>query len=77
VANWLDTTGLEHGYLTIRYTYEEQPPKEQWPTLEVCKVAFDDIANHLPEDTAYVDQAQREATILMRHRHVQRRYRQY
>lgn len=77
VANWLDTTGLEHGFLTVRYTYETQPPKEQWPTLDVKKVAFSEIDAHLPADTARLDQAQREARILSRHRHVQRRYRQY
>jgi hypothetical protein len=68
---------LEHGFLTVRYTYEEQPPKEQWPTLDVQKVAFSEIDTHLPADTARLDQAQREALILTRHRHVQRRYRQY
>lgn len=77
VANWLDTTGLGQGYLTVRYTYEEKPAKKQWPTLNVQKVAFDAIADHLPADTAYADQSARESAILMRHRHVQRRYRQY
>ncbi|MFT6368848.1 MAG: hypothetical protein ACJARI_004316, partial [Bacteroidia bacterium] len=32
---------------------------------------------NLPADTARLNQAQREGNILMRHRHVQRRYRQY
>jgi len=76
-ANWIDTTGLAHGYLALRYTYKEQPPKDLWPTLDVKKVAFADIAANLPADTPRVDQAQREAAILMRHRHVQRRYRTY
>jgi hypothetical protein len=77
VANWLDTTGLAHGFLTVRYTYEKQPPKEQWPTLNVKKLPFDQIREQLPSDTAGATKEQREATILMRHRHVQRRYRQY
>jgi hypothetical protein len=76
-ANWLDTTGLNHGFLTVRYTYAKQPPKELWPTITVTKVDFSDIAAHLPADTLRVDRAWREAAILMRHRHVQRRYRQY
>ena len=76
-ANWLDTTGLAHGYLTVRYTYSQKPPQDQWPTLDVKKVAFSEIANELPKDTAVADQATRDAHILMRHRHVQRRYRQY
>lgn len=76
-TNWLDTTGLAHGYLTVRYTYSEKPPKDQWPRLNVKKVAFSEIANELPKDTQVADQATRDAHILMRHRHVQRRYRQY
>jgi hypothetical protein len=77
VANWVDTTGLDHGYLTIRWTYSEQPDREQWPTLNVRKVAFDDIANALPADTRRVAAGERAEQILLRHRHVQRRYRQY
>ena len=77
IPNWLDTTGLAHGFLTVRYTYEKQPPKEQWPTLRVEKVAFADIAKHLPADTRPITRESREQAILMRHRHVQRRYRQY
>lgn len=77
VPNWIDTTGLGHGFLTVRYTYREQPPKEQWPTLRVEKVALADVRGKLPADTGRVTPASREAAIRMRHRHVQRRYRQY
>ena len=77
VPNWIDTTGLGHGFLTVRYTYEKQPPREQWPTLRVTKVAFDEIRRQLPADTSEVDAQSRREAILMRHRHVQRRYRQY
>jgi hypothetical protein len=61
----------------VRYTYEQQPPRQQWPTLQVTKVAFDDIRQHLPAATGSVTAAERQGSILMRHRHVQRRYRQY
>ncbi len=77
VRNWVDTTGLGHGFLTVRYSYERQPPREDWPTLHVEKVALADVRNRMPADTRGVTQADREAAILMRHRHVQRRYRQY
>jgi hypothetical protein len=77
VPNWLDTTGLAHGFLTVRYTYEKQPPKEKWPTLHVKKVAFDEVRRYLPADTGAVTAQERSDAILMRHRHVQRRYRQY
>ena len=77
LANWVHTTGLPHGYLTIRWTYPTPPPQEQWPTLIVKKVAFEDIRSHFPADAKSATPQQRQADILMRHRHVQRRYRQY
>ncbi|MGH0035398.1 MAG: hypothetical protein ACQGVK_10270 [Myxococcota bacterium] len=77
VPNWVDTTGLAHGFLTVRYTYAEPPPRERWPTLRVQKVAFDEIRAHLPAETGSATPADREQAIAMRHRHVQRRYRQY
>lgn len=77
VPNWVDTTGLPHGYLTVRWTYPEQPPREQWPGLQVRKVSLEDIGRHFPGDTRKVKPQEREQAILVRHRHVQRRYRQY
>lgn len=77
VANWIDTTGLPHGFTTIRWTYESQPVQTQWPTIKAQKIDFDDIAATLPPDTRRVSQDERAASILARHRHVQRRYRQY
>jgi hypothetical protein len=77
VPNWVDTTGLPHGYLTIRWTYPEQPPREHWPTLAVKKIAVDEVRAHIPAGTREVDTRERQEAILARHRHVQRRYRQY
>ena len=77
VPNWVDTTGLEHGYLTVRWTYPEQPPRSDWPSLEVQRVAFDEVRDRFPADTRAVDTTERKRAIHMRHRHVQRRYRQY
>ncbi len=76
IHNWVDTTGLAHGYLTIRWTYPEQPPREQWPTLQVTKVAVEEIDELFPQATR-VNPQQRQENILMRHKHVQRRYREY
>lgn len=76
IANWIDTTGLPHGYMSMRWTYPEQPPKEQWPTLTVTRIGFDEIGRRLP-DARKVSAEERDAMRLMRHRHVQRRYRQY
>ncbi|MGI9295707.1 MAG: hypothetical protein ACR2PS_17135, partial [Pseudomonadales bacterium] len=75
VNNWLDTTGHFTGMLSQRWVYTEQP--EQLPTLEVTKVAFVDIDDHLPEDTVRVTPAQRLEQVRLRQEHMQRRYRQY
>ena len=76
VANWVSTTGIPHGYTSMRWTYPEPPPKEQWPTLSCKKVAFSEIENALPH-ARKVTEDERAAQRLIRHRHVQRRYRQY
>ena len=77
VPNWVDTSGLDHGFLTMRWSYAAPPPQEQWPTLSVRKVAFDDILTAFPQRTRKVSREERVERIFMRHRHVQRRYRQY
>ncbi len=76
IANWVSTTGVPHGYTSMRWTYPEQPPQEQWPRLTATKVAFDDIRAHMPHART-VTPEERTAERLLRHRHVQRRYRQY
>jgi hypothetical protein len=60
----------------MRWTYPEPPPKEEWPQLKVTLVAFDAISEHLPH-ARRVGPEERAAQRLLRHRHVQRRYRQY
>lgn len=77
IANWVDTTGLPQGYLTIRWTYPSQPPREQWPSLKVSLIHFEEIRSYLPPGSATATAADRSANRLIRHRHVQRRYRQY
>ncbi len=76
IANWVSTTGLPHGYTSMRWTYPTPPPKEHWPTLKVEKVAFEDIRKKLPHART-VSEQERADQRLIRHRHVQRRYRQY
>lgn len=77
VPNWVDTTGLDHGFLTLRWTYPEQPPKEDWPTLQVHKLPLADVRTCLAPGTRELRAGERDQAILVRHRHVQRRYRQY
>ena len=77
IYNWVDTTGLDHGYLTIRWTYNTPPPRQDWPVLKVRKVHFDQLDEYFPSGRRNTSADQRAADILLRHRHVQRRYRQY
>jgi hypothetical protein len=76
IANWVDTTGLPHGYLTIRWTYSRQPPKKQWPSLNVGKIRFGEIEEKFTQ-VHRISAEELQAKILTRHIHVQRRYRQY
>lgn len=77
VANWLDTTGLDHGFFTFRASYARPPEEAQRPRLAARRLRLEELGTALPPDTARVTRADRERAILMRHRHVQRRYRQY
>ena len=75
VPNWVDTTGLPHGFLTFRWAYSELPG--QLPTVKVTKVKQSEIREHLPAATRTVSAGERREAIRVRQTHVQRRYRQY
>jgi hypothetical protein len=75
VANWLDTTRLEEGYMVARWTYSATPA--QLPTITARKVPFAEIREHVPSSLRTVSPDERRVQISMRQRHVQRRYRQY
>ena len=75
VPNWLDTTGLTQGFLSLRWAYST-PPAER-PSTRVAKVRFADLPAQLPLGVRTVSEAERRAAIRIRQAHVQRRYRQY
>jgi len=75
VPNWLDTTGHREGFLSPRWSYAKQPPKELWPTIVAKKVRFEKIHDHLPAATRTVSAEERAERIRVRQLHVQRRYR--
>jgi hypothetical protein len=75
VPNWLDTTGLQKGFLSFRWTYSHDP--EQIPEITISTVQLDDLRSLLPATTRAVSPAERAAQIAIRQAHVQRRYRQY
>lgn len=74
VQNWLDTTGLRHGFLLLRYDgmRGEKIPQAQWPTLQ--KIRLQDLRKHLPADTPAFTVEQRRQSIEQRRRHVQQRF---
>jgi hypothetical protein len=75
VPNWLDTTGLPMGFLSLRWSYSERP--QQLPETRVAKLALDEIRAHLPPGVRRVGADERREAIRIRQAHVQRRYRQY
>lgn len=75
VANWVDTTGLERGFMSFRWAYAS-PPAEL-PETRVEKVGFDAIRAHLPAGVRTVSAAERREAVRIRQAHVQRRYRQH
>ncbi len=75
VPNWLDTTGLPEGFLSLRWAYTQAP--DAVPTTTVTRVRFDTLGSHLPAQTRTVSTTERSERIRMRQAHVQRRYRHY
>lgn len=73
VANWIDTTGLPRGFLSLRWAYSTPP--DAMPTTRVEKIHFDSIRAHLPAGTRSVPRAERWERMRVRQSHVQRRYR--
>ncbi|MEM9670747.1 MAG: hypothetical protein AAF950_17680 [Pseudomonadota bacterium] len=74
INNWLNTTGLDRGLMTLRWIYYKQP--SDLPTVKIKKVLFDDISAHLPDDTPMLEPGARQKQIAIRQRHCQRRFRQ-
>jgi hypothetical protein len=75
VANWLDTTGLPEGFLSLRWTYTQRPTA--LPTTRVRKLRAAEIRAALPAGTRSVSPEERRERIRLRQAHVQRRYRQH
>lgn len=61
VANWIDLTHVEKGYMLMRWT-----ACNETPVPEVKKVAFEDIDKYLPADTKRVTPEQRDEDLRKR-----------
>ena len=77
VAGWVATTGLREGFHAFRFVYREDPAPEELPSIRTTKVAFDALADHLPEGTRRVSAEERRQEIAVRQAHIKRRWRQY
>jgi hypothetical protein len=77
VPNWLDTSGHREGFLAPRWAYSETPEPEQWPSISLKKVLFDEIRRYLPESTAAITPEQRREQVAVRQKHVERRFRTF
>jgi len=63
VPNWLDTTELASGYITLRTTFPESPSADRQPTASCKLVPFGEIADALPDATPRVTEAARRAQL--------------
>lgn len=76
VANWVDTTGLPEGYMSVRWAYPEKP-MDNLPWATARKVRISEVLDVLPAETKRITPEQRQREIAIRQEHVQRRYRHH
>ncbi len=74
---WLDTTGLEKATMSMRFLFDELPPRDRMPTLTTVVTPIEGVRDLLPADTPTVSIADRRREVDVRQRHIQRRWRQY
>ncbi|MCR9094048.1 MAG: hypothetical protein NXI30_07515 [bacterium] len=74
---WLATTGLEKATMSMRFLFDELPPRDQMPTLKTVVTPIEGVRDLLPADTPVVSTADRRREVDVRQRHIQRRWRQY
>ncbi len=77
VLGWVDTTGIRHGTISMRFIYEHTPEGEALPSATARLVGVDEVRSLLPQDTPQIDRAARLEEIARRQSHIRRRFRQY
>lgn len=77
VPGWVDTTGLRHGFHTMRFVYRENPTAAQLPKLSTQKVPADEVRQNLPKATPTIDDEARRGEVAIRQAHIKKRYRAY
>ncbi len=76
-ANWIDTTGLAKGTMTLRLIYRDDVPLADLPSAEAQLVPVSEVASALPPGARRVSAAERADQVARRAAHIQRRWRQY
>ncbi len=74
---WLDTTGLDKMTMSMRFIFDELPPRDRMPTLKTVVTPIEGVRDLLPAGTPVVTAADRRREVDARQRHIQRRWRQY
>jgi hypothetical protein len=69
VPNWVDTAGLQQGFMQWRWYLSDR-----FPAPETRKVRIDELRNHLPADTPIVSPQQRITDLDRRRAQVGRRF---
>tara|TARA_A100000171_G_scaffold51177_2_gene64696 strand:- start:589 stop:1938 length:1350 start_codon:yes stop_codon:yes gene_type:complete len=77
VQGWLDTTGLEKGFHTMRFVFSEDPAADQMPTLQATQIKLDELDGILPDDYPRVSEEERREQITSRQEHIKMRWRNY
>ena len=71
------TSGRQESLDSINHTLARVMAPDELPKVNVSKLPFADVRQHLPATTRVVSADERKEQIRIRQEHVQRRYRQY
>jgi hypothetical protein len=77
VQGWLDTTGLEKGFHTMRFVFAEDPPEKLLPSLEATLIKLNELDSVLPRGFPRVSESERRKEIAIRQQHIKLRWRDY
>ncbi|MAT93362.1 MAG: hypothetical protein CME59_12245 [Halioglobus sp.] len=75
VRGWVDTTGIEWGFHSMRFVFARDPSADELPVLEATRVKLSEVRQHLPQDYPQVTPQQRMAEVALRQSHIKRRWR--
>lgn len=74
VYNWIDTDGLNRGYLNPRWQGLSGHPNQPSPTASLKLVKLSDLKRELPPDTKFVSSTERQEQLKLRKENYDLRY---